>query len=347
MFTVPGGPYLVQWGASGASETITLEVISTVPTPTPTVTETPTETPTPTVSETATSTPTPTGTPAETPTPTVSETATNTPTPTPTISETPTSTPTPTPTETLGVTPTPSPTLLPPNPNLLLDFDASVATNFTPTASQGLTVTQWDNLVIGGLPFTGGSFNSPLWETLPTYNNLGSLEFGAGQRLWNNLEPNFDNITGYTLFWIFNTSSVSTTQFMLASTTQNPTSNDAKIFIIMNSDAVLELQYLNSAVTRRFAGWTTDVNLLTVIYNGSLTASERFKVRVNGVETSPSQSTGLWPSSMSGLYGLSFSSPSGGLPLLGNVGALKLYNSAIDLSEITSVENQLMTKFGI
>ena len=100
--TVPGGPYLVQWGASGASETITLEVISTVPTPTPTVTETPTETPTPTVSETATSTPTPTGTPAETPTPTVSETATNTPTPT--VSETPTETPTNTPTST--VTPT-------------------------------------------------------------------------------------------------------------------------------------------------------------------------------------------------------------------------------------------------
>ena len=39
--------------------------------------------------------------------------------------------------------------------------------------------------------------------------------------------------------------------------------------------------------------------------------------------------------------------PSGGLPLLGNVGALKLYNSAIDASEITSVENLLITKFGI
>jgi hypothetical protein len=173
------------------------------------------------------------------------------------------------------------------------------------------------------------------------------LEFGVGQRFWNNLEPNFDNITGYTLFWVFNTSSVSTTQYMLASTTQNPTNNNAKIFIIMNSDATLELQYVDSAVTRRFAGWTTDVNLLTVIYNGSLTGSERFKVRVNGVVTSPSQSTGFWPTSMSGLYGLSISSPSGGLPLLGNVGALKLYNSAIDASEITTVENELMTKFGI
>ena len=294
-----------------------------IPTPTPTVSETATNTPTPTVSETPTSTPTPT------------------------VSETATSTPTPTPTETLSVTPTPSPTELPPNPNLILDFDTSVATNFTPTASQGLTVTQWDNLVIGGLPFTGGSFNSPLWETLPTYNNLGSLEFGVGQRLWNNLEPNFDNITGYTLFWVFNTSSVSTTQYMLANTTQNPSITDAKIFIIMNTSATLELQYLNSAVTRRFFGWTTDVNLLTVIYNGSLTASERFKVRVNGVNATPSISEGFWPSSITGLYGLSLSSPGGGAPLLGNVGALKLYNSAIDLSEITSVENQLMTKFGI
>ncbi len=89
------------------------------------------------------------------------------------------------------------------------------------------------------------------------------------------------------------------------------------------------------------------MKLLTVIYDGSLTASDRLKVRVNGVEATPSQSAGFWPTSMSGLYGLSISSPSGNLPLLGNVGALKLYNSAIDISEITSVENELMTKFGL
>ena len=51
--------------------------------------------------------------------------------------------------------------------------------------------------------------------------------------------------------------------------------------------------------------------------------------------------------SLNSFYGLSLSSPGGAFPLLGNVGALKLYNSAIDSSEITSVENQLMTKFGI
>ena len=294
------------------------------PTPTQTITPTPTETPTPTPTETTTGM-----------------------TPTPTQTETPTSTPTPTPTETLGVTPTPSPTLLPPNPSLLLDFDASVATNFTPTASEGVVTQYWNNLVDGGLPFTGFSFSSPLWETLPTYNNLGSLEFGAGQRFWNNLEPNFNVITGYTLFWVFNTSSVSNLQFMLASTTQDPQNNNAKIFIIVDSAATLEIQYLNSSVAKRFNGWTTDVNLLTIIYDGSLTSSDRVKVRINGVETSPSQSTGFWPSNMTGLYGLGLSSPSGSLSLLGNVGALKLYNSAIDLSEITSVENQLMTKFGI
>lgn len=112
------GTYIIQWGSSGTSETITLEVISTpvTPTPTPTITETPTNTPTLTISETPTNTPTPTisETPTNTPTPTVSETPANTPTPTesetptptPTVSETPTNTPTPTVTETPTNTPT-------------------------------------------------------------------------------------------------------------------------------------------------------------------------------------------------------------------------------------------------
>jgi len=65
---VVGGTYVIQWGASGTSETITLEVISTgtTPTPTPTITETPTNTPTPTITETPTNTPTITNTPSPT-----------------------------------------------------------------------------------------------------------------------------------------------------------------------------------------------------------------------------------------------------------------------------------------
>ncbi len=90
------GTYITQWGSSGATETITLDVIAPI-TPSPTTTPTATETPTLTPSET------PTGTPLESPTPTPTET------PTATATETPTSTPTETPTN----TPTPSATAEP------------------------------------------------------------------------------------------------------------------------------------------------------------------------------------------------------------------------------------------
>jgi hypothetical protein len=173
------------------------------------------------------------------------------------------------------------------------------------------------------------------------------LEFGVGQRLWNNLEPNFDNITGYTLFWVFNTTSLSTLQFALNTTTTNPSSGNGYINATFDTDGTLQISYFDSSIARRYSWGTTDVRLLTVIYDGSLTSAQRLKVRIDGVDATPSTSSGNWPSSLNSFYGLSLSSPGGAFPLLGNVGALKLYNSAIDSSEITSVENQLMTKFGI
>jgi hypothetical protein len=297
-------------------------LVTPTPTPTPTVTETPSETPTPTV----------------TPTPTISETPTNTPTNTPTPTVTPTNTPTP------SITPSPQP----PNPSLILDFDASVATNFTPTASEGVESSYWNNLVVGGLPFTGSSaFNSPIWETLPSYNNLGSLEFGSGKRLWTNLQNNFESATGYTLFYVFNTTSISTLQFALNTTTTNPSSGNGYINAIFDTDGTLQISYIDSSIARRYSWGTTDVRLLTVIYDGSLTSAQRLKVRIDGVDATPSTSSGNWPSSLNSFYGLSLSSPGGAFPLLGNVGALKLYNSAIGASEITSVENELMVKFDI
>jgi hypothetical protein len=114
----------------------------------------------------------------------------------------------------------------------------------------------------------------------------------------------------------------------------------------MDSANSLELQYIDSSVYRRFS-WTTDVTLLTVVYDGSLSSAQRLKVRINGVDTIPSASGGNWPISLNSFYGLNLSSVGGTFPLLGNVGALKFYNSAIDSSEITSVENELLTKFGI
>ncbi len=294
------------------------------PTPTPTVTETPTNTPTPTVSE------------SNTPTPTISETPTNTPTITPT--ETPTNTPTP------SITPSPQP----PNPSLILDFDASVATNFTPTASEGVAASYWNNLVVGGLPFTGTSaFNSPIWETLPSYNNLGSLEFSSGKRLWTNLQNNFVSATGYTLFWVFNTTSLTTLQFAINTTTTNPSIGSAEIVAYFDTDGTFEIQYIDSSVRRRYNWGTTNATLLTVVYDGSLSSTERLKVRINGINATPIQSGGNWPSSLNSFYGLNLSSVGAAFPLLGNVGALKLYNSAIDSSEITSVENELLVKFDI
>jgi hypothetical protein len=283
------------------------------------------------------------------PTPTPTGTATQTPTVTPTSSVTPTNTPTITPTETPTNTPTPSitPSPQPPNPSLILDFDASDAINFTPTASEGVESSYWNNLVVGGLPFTGTSaFNSPIWETLPSYNNLGSLEFSSGKRLWTNLQNNFVSATGFTLFWVFNTTSLTTLQFILNTTTTSPSGGSGEIFAFMDSANSLELQYINSSVYRRFS-WTTDVTLLTVVYDGSLSSAQRLKVRINGVDAIPSASGGNWPSSLNSFYGLNLSSVAGAFPLLGNIGAFKFYNSAIDTSEITSVENQLMTKFGI
>jgi hypothetical protein len=284
------------------------------------------------------------------PTPTPTGTATQTPTVTPTSSVTPTNTPTITPTETPTNTPTPSitPSPQPPNPSLILDFDASVATNFTPTASEGVESSYWNNLVVGGLPFTGSSaFNSPIWETLPSYNNLGSLEFGSGKRLWTNLQNNFESATGYTLFYVFNTTSLSTLQFALNTTTTNPSSGNGYINATFDTDGTLQISYFDSSIARRYSWGTTDVRLLTVIYDGSLTSAQRLKVRIDGVDATPSTSSGNWPSSLNSFYGLSLSSPGGAFPLLGNVGALKLYNSAIGASEITSVENELMVKFDI
>jgi hypothetical protein len=309
--------------------------------PSPTSTFTPTLTQTPTVSETPdpTTTPTLTETPAPTTTPTLTET------PAPTIS--PTSSQTPNPTTTPTITPTITSSPEPPNPSLILDFDASDAINFTPTASEGVESSYWNNLVVGGLPFTGTSaFNSPIWETLPSYNNLGSLEFSNGKRLWANLQNNFESATGYTLFWVFNTTSLTTLQFILNTTTTNPSSGSGEIFAFMDSANSLELQYINSSVYQRFT-WTTNVTLLTVVYDGSLSSEQRLKVRINGVDATPISSGGNWPSSLNSFYGLNLSSVGGAFPLLGNVGALKFYNSAIDSSEISSVENQLITKFGI
>jgi hypothetical protein len=250
---------------------------------------------------------------------------------------------TPNPTTTPSVTPSPQP----PNPSLILDFDASVATNFTPTASEGVASSYWNNLVVGGLPFTGTSaFNSPIWETLPSYNNLGSLEFSSGKRLWTNLQNNFVSATGFTLFWVFNTTSLTTLQFILNTTTTSPGGGSGEIFAYIDGANSLEIQYINSSVFQRFT-WTTDVTLLTLVYDGSLSSAQRFKVRINGVDATPSASGGNWPSSLNSFYGLNLSSVGAAFPLLGNVGALKFYNSAVGASEITSVENQLMTKFGI
>jgi hypothetical protein len=344
------------------TNTFTPTLTSTL-TPTPSVSETPgpspsptsTFTPTPSVSETPDASPTPTltqtptvsETPASTTTPTLSETPE--PTTTPTLTETPeptitpTSSQTPNPTTTPTITPSPQP----PNPSLILDFDASISNNFTPTASEGVEASYWNNLVVGGLPFTGTSaFNSPIWETLPSYNNLGSLEFSNGKRLWANLQNNFESATGYTLFWVFNTTSLTTLQFILNTTTTNPSSGSGEIFAFMDSANSLELQYINSSVYQRFT-WTTNVTLLTVVYDGSLSSEQRLKVRINGVDATPISSGGNWPSSLNSFYGLNLSSVGGAFPLLGNVGALKFYNSAIDSSEISSVENQLITKFGI
>jgi hypothetical protein len=270
-----------------------------------------------------------------------------TPTPTPTISETPTNTPTPSLTATPSLTPTltPTSTILPANPSLVLDFDASVATNFTPTAVDGNVTLHWNNLVSGGQPFTGNtSLFSPVWEILPSYNNLGSLEFTTDKSLTVNLEDNFDFVTGYTLFFLFNSSNVSTLQYVLRSTETNLSTNDEKIFIFTDSGANLEVQYLNSNTTRQYSGWTTDVSLVTVAFNGSLTDVDRLKVRINGADVSPVYSNGVWPTSIS-TGGLELGS--GNPDFFGNVGALKLYNYVIDVSTITSVENELMTKFGI
>ena len=145
------GTYLVQWGISGASETITFNILppltptetptptvseTATSTPTPTVSETPTETPTPTVTETPTNTPTPTvtETPTETPTPTITETPTETPTPT--VTDTPTSTPTPTPTQTPGASPSGSPT-----PTPTISETATSTPTPTPTISETATST--------------------------------------------------------------------------------------------------------------------------------------------------------------------------------------------------------------
>lgn len=355
------------------SDTPTQTPTSTSPeTPTPTISETPTQTPTPTLSSTPGETPTPTttetptqtpsSTPGETPTPTVTETPTQTPsptitsttaeTPTPTITSTPTETPTPTVSQTQTTTPTltptmtPSPSFVPPNPALLLDFDASVATNFTPTASEGITAAQWDNLVVGGTPFTATTLNRPTWTVLPSYNNLGSLSFGANKS-YRNFTSGLETITGFTIFYVFNTTNTSALQYIYLNR-NNAGGSSNEIIGVFDGGGRLSLQYSNSGIRREY-NWTTNVTLLTVIYDGSLTDTLRFRAKINGVDATPDFTFGNWPTSLPNTYGFILGSSGGETfgNLQGNIGAWKFYNTSLGNSEITTVENQLMTKFGI
>jgi hypothetical protein len=270
--------------------------------------------------------------PSITPTPTV--TSSETPTPTPTVSETPTS------------TPTPSPTQLPPNPNLLLDFDASVATNFTPTASEGVDAPQWDNLVVGGTPFTATTFNRPTWTVLPSYNNLGSLSFGANKS-YRNFTSGLETITGFTIFYVFNTTNTSALQYIYLNR-NNAGGAGNEIIGLFDGGGRLSLQYSNAGIRREY-NWTTNVTLLTVIYDGSLTDTLRFRAKINGVDATPDFTFGNWPTSLPNTYGFILGSSGGETfaNLQGNIGAWKFYNTSLGNSEITTIENQLMTKFGI
>jgi hypothetical protein len=94
---------------------------------------------------------------------------------------------------------------------------------------------------------------------------------------------------------------------------------------------------------------STNTTLITAIYDGSLTGNARFKVRINGVDASPVVTTGTWPTDLINTYGFIIGSGgnSGIFNLLGNIGAFKFYNTPVDDLEISTVENELMTKFGI
>jgi hypothetical protein len=285
-------------------------------------------------------TPTPTTTSTSTPTPTVTETPTQTPTNTITPTVTPTISVTPT------ITPSVSPSPQPPNPNLLLDFDASIATNFTPTASEGVDAPQWDNLVVGGTPFTGATLNTPIWTVLPSYNNLGSLQFGANKS-YVNFTSGIDTLTGFTIFYVFNTTNTFALQYIYLGINNVGTAN-IDLAALFQGNGRLSIQYGNLGVTRDY-NWTNNLSLLTVIYDGSLTDTLRLKVKINGVDATPANSVGNWPTSLTGIQGVRLGS--GGdatfANLLGNIGAWKFYNTSLGSSEITTVENELMTKFGI
>jgi hypothetical protein len=172
---------------------------------------------------------------------------------------------------------------------------------------------------------------------------LGTVQFGSG-KTFRNFTSDLLTITGFTIFQVFNTTDTNTLQ-LICLTRSNTGSANNQLTVSIQSGNIF---FQSPVSTNQYTG-STNTTLITAIYDGSLTGNARFKVRINGVDASPVVTTGTWPTDLINTYGFIIGSGgnSGIFNLLGNIGAFKFYNTPVDNLEITTVENELMTKFGI
>jgi len=355
-------------------------------TPTPTNTETPTNTPTPTNTETPTNTPTPTNTETstQTPTPTNTETPTNTPTvtptpsstelvflaqetlesgnyplilqesegpdnkivvilPTPTLTATPSNTPTPTNTNTPTISPTntqsPTPSSTsnaPVTSNLVLYYDPSNPSSY-PGSGTIVNDLSGNNLSgsLSNVTYTSPAFN---------FNGTNSTISVADNAL---LEPGSGDWTMEA--WVNHSVIAGASRIIFAKTDGGGaedwgyglrTSSVGATFGEIGNGGVTSIQSNTSTLTTNV--WYQVVAVWTNV------ATNNFELFINSVsQGSKSHSFTSVKNTTSPLYIGSFNNGQFAQWLNGKVGIVRLYNSALNSSQVTQNFNADKSKYGL
>lgn len=330
-------------------------VVTPTPTPTPTPTDTPTPTPTPTDTPTPTATPTPTPLPpTDTPTPT--PVPTDTPTPTPTATNTPT--PTPTPTATNTPTPTPTPIPIDPNdPSMNIWYDATNSANFGPTNPTNETfLTSWvDSSLASAAHDANASGNTGVKPRYRTniQNGLPAVYFDGNNDLFTvNPLTSFQALQNYTYFIVLKTNAPNTDQF---------------VTVMKTSSTEVEELYLAAQASKWIIGGgsggnatapgavDTNWHIMSTIYDGTQTDGSiatqnalRLKLHIDGVAQTLTFNGNVGSSTnATTTYLYIGTDTSSGHDFDGYIGEIILYTRTLSASEITAVENDLKSKWGI
>jgi len=245
--------------------------------------------------------------------------------------------------------PTPTPTDTPlPTAGLVMDFDASTANSFiqSPTISDGDTIVDWGNTV-SGQPNFGGSGtvnNPPTWDSSSAdFNNLGAINFGPNKSLIAQGITGLAGTNAYTMFIVVTTTSTSP-QWILQGLKSTNSSDDSLTILFTSGN----FQVTTTTNYNRIIPYTTNTpTLYTVIYDGTQTGADMMVIRENGVFKN--SGTIPLPSNLNAtLTGIELGTNAGETTgLYGQIPAFKMYNTVLTNSEITAVENSLISKFNL